>query len=132
MTLAGDGTFIWFITGAPLTHATKSLTGFIKCWDATALTNRLRKPLTSRLTEIESGCNKAFSRKTAAEASGRQHLVELAERDMNVEARGFAESCSSLEYNEGLILASKGRKFRPYPANFSLRMGRLSERFIVT
>lgn len=91
MTLAGDGASIWFITGAPLTHGTKSLAGFIKCWDATALAKRLHKPLTSRFTEIRSGCNKAFSRKTAAEASSRQDLVELAETDMNVEARGFAE-----------------------------------------
>lgn len=91
MISAEDRASSWFTTGASLTHGTKSLAGFIKCWDTMALAKRLHKLLTSILTKIETGCNKALSLKTMVEASGVQDLVELGERDMNLETWGFAE-----------------------------------------
>lgn len=75
-----------------------------------ALAKRLPKPLTSKYTEIESGCNKAFSHKTVVEASGCQDLVELAERDMNLEVQGFVKIMLILGILERADIIFQGKK----------------------
>ena len=89
--LAEDGASIWFITGQPLATVAKSLFGFLKCWDATALAKQIGEPLTPRLIEIERGYKDAFRHMTAAEISGRQDLVDSAKKEMNLKIQGLSQ-----------------------------------------
>ena len=58
--LAIDRAFILFIIATQLPKSARSLTGCIKCWNATALTRQLRDPLISQLTDIDKTYNTAF------------------------------------------------------------------------
>lgn len=91
MKLAEDGASILFITGQPLATVTKSLFGFLKCWDTIALAKQIGEPLTPRLIEIERGYKNTFRHMTAAEISGKQDLVDSAKKEMNLKIQGLSQ-----------------------------------------